>query len=37
MKLFILAPRAKQDVNDIWDYIATTTSKLGRRIDCPAA
>jgi plasmid stabilization system protein ParE len=22
MKRFILTPRAKQDVNDIWDYIA---------------
>jgi plasmid stabilization system protein ParE len=22
MKRFVLTPRAKQDVNDIWDYIA---------------
>ena len=32
MKRFILTPRAKQDVNDIWDYIANDNIKAADRV-----
>jgi len=32
MKRFILTPRAKQDVNDIWDYIANDNIEAADRV-----
>jgi plasmid stabilization system protein ParE len=32
MKRFILTPRAKQDVNDIWDYIANDNFEAADRV-----
>jgi plasmid stabilization system protein ParE len=32
MKRFILTPRAKQDVNDIWDYIANEDIEAADRV-----
>jgi len=32
MKRFILTPRAKQDVNDIWDYIADDNIEAADRV-----
>jgi toxin ParE1/3/4 len=32
MKRFILTPRAKQDVNDIWDYIANDNIEGADRV-----
>ena len=32
MKGFILTPRAKQDVNDIWDYIANDNIEAADRV-----
>jgi plasmid stabilization system protein ParE len=32
MKRFILTPRAKQDVNDIWDYIAADNIGAADRV-----
>ena len=32
MKRFVLTPRAKQDVNDIWDYIADDSIEAADRV-----
>ncbi len=32
MKRFVLTPRAKQDVNDIWDYIAGDNIEAADRV-----
>ena len=32
MKRFVLTPRAKQDLNDIWDYIAGDNIEAADRI-----
>ena len=32
MKRFILTPRAKQDLNDIWDYIANDNIEAADRV-----
>ncbi len=32
MKLFILTPRAEQDVSDIWDYIAEDSIEADDRV-----
>ncbi len=32
MKGFVLTPRAKQDVNDIWDYIADDNIEAADRV-----
>jgi antitoxin ParD1/3/4/toxin ParE1/3/4 len=32
MKRFILTPRARQDVNDIWDYIANDNIEAADRV-----
>ena len=32
MKRFILTPRAKQDVDDIWDYIADDNIEAADRV-----
>jgi antitoxin ParD1/3/4/toxin ParE1/3/4 len=32
MKRFVLTPRAKQDVNDIWDYIADDSIEAADRL-----
>jgi len=32
MKRFVLTPRAKQDVNDIWDYIANDNIEAADRV-----
>ena len=32
MKLFILTPRAEQDVSDIWDYIADDSIEAADRV-----
>jgi plasmid stabilization system protein ParE len=32
MKRFILTPRAKQDVNDIWDFIADDSIEAADRV-----
>lgn len=32
MKRFILTPRAKQDVSDIWDYIADDNIEAADRV-----
>lgn len=32
MKRFILTPRANQDVNDIWDYIANDNIEAADRV-----
>ena len=32
MKGFVLTPRAKQDVNDIWDYIADDSIEAADRV-----
>jgi toxin ParE1/3/4 len=32
MKRFILTPRAKQDINDIWDYIAGDNIEAADRV-----
>jgi plasmid stabilization system protein ParE len=32
LKRFILTPRAKQDFNDIWDYIATGNIEAADRV-----
>ena len=32
MKRFILTPRAKQDVNDIWEYIANDNIEAADRV-----
>jgi plasmid stabilization system protein ParE len=32
MKRFVLTPRAKQDVNDIWDYIADDNIEAADRV-----
>lgn len=32
MKGFVLTPRAKQDVNDIWDYIASDNIEAADRV-----
>jgi toxin ParE1/3/4 len=32
MKRFILTPRAKQDVNDIWEYIANDNTEAADRV-----
>jgi toxin ParE1/3/4 len=32
MKRFILTPRAQQDVNDIWDYIANDSIEAAGRV-----
>jgi toxin ParE1/3/4 len=32
MKRFVLTPRAKQDVNDIWDYIAVDNIEAADRV-----
>jgi plasmid stabilization system protein ParE len=32
MKRFVLTPRAKQDVNDIWDYIAADNIGAADRV-----
>jgi plasmid stabilization system protein ParE len=32
MKGFVLTPRAKQDVNDVWDYVADDNIEAADRI-----
>jgi plasmid stabilization system protein ParE len=32
MKRFILTPRARQDLNDIWDYIANDNIEAADRV-----
>ena len=32
MKRFVLTPRARQDVNDIWDYIASDNIEAADRV-----
>jgi plasmid stabilization system protein ParE len=32
VKRFVLTPRAKQDVNDIWDYIADDNIEAADRV-----
>jgi plasmid stabilization system protein ParE len=32
MKRYILTPRAKRDVNDIWDYIASDNVEAADRV-----
>src|SRR5580693_1853914 len=32
MKLFVITPRAKEDVNDIWDYIADDSIEAADRV-----
>ena len=32
MKRFILTPRARQDLNDIWDYIANDNIEAANRV-----
>jgi len=32
MKRFVLTPRAKQDVNDIWDFIAADNMEAADRV-----
>ena len=32
MKRFILTPRARQDINDIWDYIANDNIEAADRV-----
>jgi len=32
MKRFVLTPRARQDVNDIWDYIADDSVESADRV-----
>jgi plasmid stabilization system protein ParE len=32
MKRFVLTPRAKRDVNDIWDYIADDSIEAADRV-----
>ena len=32
MKRFVLTPRARQDINDIWDYIAADNINAADRV-----
>jgi plasmid stabilization system protein ParE len=32
MKRFVLTPRARQDLNDIWDYIAADNVEAAERV-----